>query len=88
MDPTFDEETLCLSRTEDEENRGTVMLSYMKNLQQVTEFAQNGSMGVNMFPEYLQILTDQNCKLYKMVISATRKDVVEHFEMNTNDEEK
>lgn len=80
VDPTFDEETLCSSRTEDSENRGTVVLAYMKNLQQITEFAQNGSMDVNMFPEYVQILTDQNCKLYKMVISVIRKDVIEHFE--------
>lgn len=80
MDPTFDEETLCMSRTVDGENRGTVMLAYMKNLQQITEFSQNGSMDVNMIAEYVQTLTDQNCKLYKMVISATRKDIIEHFE--------
>jgi len=59
------------------------MLAYMKNLQQITEFAQNGSMDVNMFPEYVQTLTNQNCKLYKMVISAARKDVIEHFENET-----
>lgn len=80
MDPTFDEETLCLRRTKDGENRGIVMLAYMKNLQQITEFSQNGSMDVNMFPEYVQILTDQNSKLYKMVISAIRKDIIEHFQ--------
>lgn len=80
MDPTFDEETLCSLRTDDEENRGTIMLAYMKNLQQITEFAQNGSIDVNMFPEYVQILIDQNGKLYKMVISATRKDIIEHFQ--------
>lgn len=85
MDPTYDEEKLCSSRTDDEENRGTVMLAYMKNLQQITEFAQNGSMDVNMFPEYVQILTNQNCKLYKMVISAARKDVIEHFENETKE---
>lgn len=79
MDPTFDEEILCSSRTEDGDNRGTVMVAYMKNLQQITELAQNGSVDVNMFPEYVQTLTDQNCKLYKMAISAVRKDVVEHF---------
>lgn len=85
MDPTYDEEKLCSSRTDDEENRGTVMLAYMKNLQQITEFAQNGSMDVNMFPEYVQILTNQNCKLYKTVISAARKDVIEHFENETKE---
>lgn len=80
MDPTFDEETLCLSRTEDGENKGIVMIAYMKNLQQITEFSQNGSIDVNMFPEFIQTLIDQNCKLYKMVISVIRKDIVEHFE--------
>lgn len=74
---------LCFSRTEEEENRGTVMLAYMKNLQQITEFAQNGLMDVNMFPEYVQILTEQNCKLYKTVISVIRKDVIEHFDNNS-----
>jgi len=82
IDPTFDEETLCLSRTEDEENKGTVMLAYMKNLQQITEFAQSGSMDVNMFPEYVQRLIDQNCKLYKLIISASRKDVLQYFGNN------
>lgn len=52
----------------------------MKNLQQITEFAQNGSIDINMFPEYVQTLTNQNCKLYKVVISVVRKDVVEYFE--------
>lgn len=80
VDPTFDEETLCLSRTEHGENRGTIMMAYMKNLQQITEFAQNGSIDINMFPEYVQTLTNQNCKLYKVVISVVRKDVVEYFE--------
>lgn len=85
MDPTYDEEILCLSRTDDGENRGIVMLAYMKNLQQITEFAQNGSMDVNMFPEYVQTLINQNCKLYKMVISAARKDVIEYFENETQE---
>lgn len=85
MDPTYDEEILCLSRADGEENRGTVMLAYMKNLQQITEFAQNGSMDVNMFPEYVQTLINQNCKLYKMVISAARKDVIEYFENETQE---
>jgi len=71
-----------LSRTEDEENKGTVMLAYMKNLQQITEFAQSGSMDVNMFPEYVQRLIDQNCKLYKLIISASRKDVLQYFGNN------
>lgn len=75
---------MCLSRTQTEENRGTVMLAYMKNLQQITEFSQNGSMDINMFPEYVQILTDQNCKVYETVISATRKDVIEHFKNECN----
>lgn len=61
------------------------MLAYMKNLQQITEFSQNGSMDVNMFPEYIQILTDQNCKLYKMVMSVARKDVIEHFKNENNE---
>lgn len=56
------------------------MLAYMKNLQQITEFSQNGSINVNMFPEYVQTLTEQNCQLYKIVISAARNDVIEHFE--------
>lgn len=85
VDPTNDEEILCLSRADDGENRGTVMLAYMKNLQQITEFAQNGSMDVNMFPEYVQTLINQNCKLYKMVISAARKDVIEYFENETQE---
>lgn len=80
MDPTFDEETLCLHSTEDGENRGTIILAYMKNLQQITEFSQNGSMDINMFPEYVQILIDQNSKLHKMVISAIRKDIIENFQ--------
>lgn len=83
MDPTYDEETLCLSRTEDEDNRGTVMLAYMTSLEQITEFSQNGSMDINMFPEYVQILTDQNCKLNKLVQSAAITDVISHFESQT-----
>ncbi|VVC45804.1 Exoribonuclease, phosphorolytic domain 1,Exoribonuclease, phosphorolytic domain 2,Ribosomal [Cinara cedri] len=80
VDPTFDEETLCSTITEKEENRGTVMLAYMKNIQQITDFAQNGSINVNMFPEYVQTLIDQNCQLYKIVVSAARNDVIDYFE--------
>lgn len=80
VDPTFDEETLCASRTEVEENRGIIMLAYMKNLQQITEFAQKGSMDVNMLTEYVEILTHHSIKLYKMMITAIRNDVVEYFE--------
>lgn len=60
------------------------MLAYMKNLEQITEFAQNGSMDVNMFPEFVLTLIDQNCKLYNMVISTARKDVIEYFENNSD----
>lgn len=56
-------------------------------MQQITEFAQNGSMNVNMFPEYVQTLTELNCKLYKMVISAARKDVIGHFDSEKAKEE-
>ncbi|XP_050544792.1 exosome complex component MTR3 [Daktulosphaira vitifoliae] len=79
VDPTYNEESLCLSRVIGEQNHGIIMLSYMKNLQQITEFSQNGSMGVNMFPEYVQILIDQNCKLYSMVLYNVRNNVYEHF---------
>ncbi|XP_050420970.1 exosome complex component MTR3 [Adelges cooleyi] len=83
VDPTYDEESLCLSTTSEGQSCGTVVLAYMKNLQQITEFAQNGSMDIFMFPEYVQTLIEKNCKLYTMVISTIRNDVAEHFKNQT-----
>lgn len=57
----------------------------MVSLEQITEFSQNGSMDINMFPEYVQILIDQNCKINKLVQSAAITDVIGHFESQTTD---
>lgn len=66
--------------------QGIITLSYMKTFEQITEIVQSGILNCSGFEEYIELLVEENIKVYELARQCLVRSVLKHLKDNKEKE--
>ncbi|XP_065215335.1 exosome complex component MTR3-like [Planococcus citri] len=87
IDPNRAEELCCMSKPFlSGSKQGTITVSYMKTLEQITEIVQSGVLNTSNIENYVEILIKENAKVYELARQCLVRSVLKYLKDSTEKE--
>lgn len=88
IDPNRAEELCCMSKPfVSSSKQGIITVSYMKTFEQITEIIQSGILNCSDIENYLEILIDENGKIYELARQCLVRSVLKHLRTHKEKED-